>query len=73
MTPPDYGARARLRQWQAARTWLPNRQSAPLLPAERMAEDGGEFLREAAKATGNRSLVASIDALRVYALERRKR
>lgn len=37
-----------------------------------MAEDGGERLREAAKATGNKSLLACLDALHRHALEKRK-
>ena len=73
MTPPDHGARARLRVWQAARAWMPNRHEAPLHEVESMAEDAGQHLREAAKATGNRALLATIDALRFHALERRKR
>jgi hypothetical protein len=73
MTPPDHGARARLRGWQAARAWIPNRYKSPLHEVESMAEDAGQHLREAAKATGNRSLMATIDAMRLDALERRKR
>lgn len=66
--------RARLRQWQAANAWrIPNSHQSPLHEAERMAENDGEHLREAAKATGNRPLLACIDALRIHAIEKRIR
>lgn len=68
--PPDHGARGRLRQWQAGRRWIPNRHDNPLYPAERMAETGGDFLLEAARATGNWSVVNILAALAEEARQR---
>ena len=68
-----YRSRARLRQWQASRAWIPNRHEAPLHDEERMAEHADDRLREAARATGNKAVLGCIDALRVHAVERRKR
>mgnify|MGYP001764780449 CR=1 FL=1 len=73
MMPPDHGARARLRVWQAARAWMPNRHEAPLHEVESMAEKADERMKEAARATGNKSLLGCIEALRLHSLERRKR
>ena len=65
--------RDRLRVWQAARAWIPNRNAAPLHEEERLAEHADDRLREAARATGNRAVLGCINALQVHALERRKR
>ena len=68
-----YRSRARLRQWQASRAWIPNRHETPLHDEERLAEKADERMKEAARATGNKSLLGCIEALRLHSLERRKR
>lgn len=66
-------ARARLRQWQASRTWIPNLHNQPLHALEVLGMDGDDTRREAAKATGNWSLIGAIDALREHARKRSRR
>ena len=75
-----WGARARLRQWQASRRWsqayIPNRQVAPLHDIERLAEgsdDGGRRLREAARETKNWPLLHCLEALATEAARIRKK
>lgn len=75
MQRPDYGARARLRQWQAGRAWMiTNRHDVPLHAVERLAEssDTGR-LREAALETGNWPLVRCLDAIAAESSRARKR
>jgi hypothetical protein len=61
----ERAARARLRNFEASRRWIPNRLDHPLQPAEHIAEEGGDHLLEAARATGNWSVVNILAALAV--------
>lgn len=72
MQPDPHRSSARLRQWQASRRWIPHRHQHPLHEAERLAETGGAWLREAARATGNKAVLGCVDALHDHAKERRK-
>ena len=69
---PEHGARARLRQWQASRRWIPNRFDCPLHETERMAEDGSDRLLEAARATGNWAVLNCVNALNDHARKKRR-
>lgn len=72
MQPDPFRSRARLHQWQASRRWIPHRHEHALDEAERIAEAGGAWLREAARATGNKAVLGCVDALADHARERRK-
>jgi len=72
-----WGARARLRQWQASRRWsqayIPNRHAAPLQPVEALAESGSAKTRAAAALTGNWTLLRCLEALAAEAARIRKK
>lgn len=71
--PDNYGARARLRQWQSARAWIPNRHAAPLHAVERLAESSDNSrLREAARETKNWPLLRCLEAMADEAARIRK-
>jgi hypothetical protein len=70
----DYGARARHRQWYAARAWIPNRHVVPLLEVERLAESSDNVrLREAARETKNWPLLRCLEAMAEEAARIRKK
>jgi len=72
-----WGARARLRQWQASRRWsqayIPNRHAAPLQPVEALAESGSAKTRAAAALTGNWTLLRCLEALAEDSRQRRRK